>query len=69
MHLFNDKRLDSCIHVLSSDGKFYVSSFLPTSKTISYILSNDNLTDSAHLKCIENLTEDSNPVLVLFRFE
>lgn len=66
---FNDKRLDNCIHVLSSDGKYYISSCLPTSKNISSILSENSPTDSLSLKRIESLTEDSNPILVLFRFE
>lgn len=66
---FNDKRLDNCIHVLSSDGKYYVSSCLPTSKNITSILSGHTPTDSVSLKRIESLSEDSNPILVLFRFE
>lgn len=69
LYSFNDKRIDNCMHVLSSDGKYYVSSCLPTSKNISCILSGNNSTDSVSLKRIESLTEDSNPILVLFRFE
>lgn len=66
---FNDKRLDECIHVLSSDGKYYVSTCPSTSKTVSYILSENSSIDPICLKRIESLTEDSNPVLVLFRFD
>lgn len=66
---FEDKRLRNCIHVLSSDYHSYVSICPPTSKTMQHIIAADNLTDSICLKRIENLVEDSNPILVLFRFD
>lgn len=68
-YFLNDKRLDNCTHLLSSDGEYYVSSCLPTSKNISNILSENNSIDSVCLNRIAKLTEDSNPILMLFRFE
>lgn len=64
---FKDKRLQNCIHVLSSNYRSFVSVCPPTSETIGYI-ETKNLSDSITLKRLAGLSEEFNPVLVLFRF-
>lgn len=65
---FKDPRLQNCIHVLSSNYRSFVSVCPPTSETIRHIES-INLSDSISTNRLAGLSEDSNPVLVLFNFD
>lgn len=66
-NLFPDRRLHSSHYFFTYDNQTYASYCSPTSQTIQHILADTEFTDDKHRDRIIDLSEDSNPVILLFR--